>query len=326
MSNKEFQEPEEKEMNDDLVFDDFDPLGEPVLEKEYTKHNVKVDAKDFANDIPEPSFIPPPMSGQMSADEKVKKPQEQPFNPKMDSLPKKDKHDASEKVADMILSTYKFGKNWADTQLLFSQKQLNKMQDKGEIDLNVEIQVSPTVSMTAGEFIEDYNEQSKGTLVVTEEFETEIKPVLVRVLEKKGIGMTDEQLLLYLAGKELLVTGFMFNQGYNVKKEILKTLKEAVQVTKMQNVAPQPIAQPQPTYEAPPQPQPKQQTYSKPFNPDTNVNDFVNQMSGGIIDEPMYEEEIVADESIEPTPKLTIISEGTKKPISSGKRGRPKKK
>jgi hypothetical protein len=323
MSNKEFQEPEEKDMNDDFVFDDFDPLGEPVLEKEYTKHNVKVDAKDFANDIPEPSFIPPPMGGQMSADEKVKKPQEQPFNPKMDSLPKKDKHDASEKVADMILSAYKFGKGWADTQLLFNQKQLNKMQEKGEIDLDVEIQISPSVSMTAGEFIEDYNEQSKGTLVVTEEFVTEFKPVLVRVLEKKGVGMTDEQLLWYLAGKELLVTGFMFNQGYNVKKEILKTLKEAVQVTKMQNVAPQPIAQP--TYQAPPQ-QPKQQTYSKPFNPDTNVNDFVNQMSGGIVDEPMYEEEIVAHENTEPTPKITIISEGTKKPISSGKRGRPKKK
>lgn len=325
MSNKEFQEPEEKEINDDFVFDDFDPLGEPVLEKEYTKHNVKVDAKDFANDIPEPSFIPPPMGGQMSSEEKIKKPQE-PFNPKMDNLPKKDKHDASEKVADMILSTYKFGKNWADTQLLFSQKQLNKMQDKGEIDLDVPIQVSPTVSMTAGEFIEDYNEQTKGTLVVTEEFETEIKPVLVRVLEKKGIGMTDEQLLLYLAGKELLVTGFMFNQGYNVKKEILKTLKEAVQVTKMQNVAPQqPIAQPQQTYQAPPT-QPTQPTYSKPFNPDTNVNDFVNQMSGGIVDEPIYEEEFVAEQPTETSNKLTVISEGTNKPIGSGKRGRPKKK
>jgi hypothetical protein len=228
---KEFSEPEEKEINDDFVFDDFDPLGEAVLEKEYTKHNVKVDAKDFANDIPEPSFVPPPMGGQMSSEEKVKKPQEQPFNPKMDSLPKKDKHDASEKVADMIMSAYKFGKGWADTQLLFSQKQLNKMQEKGEIDLNVEIQISPSVSMTAGEFIEDYNEQTKGTLVVTEEFESEFKPVLVRVLEKKGIGMTDEQLLWYLAGKELLVTGFMFNQSNNVnltvttRRRITKTYK-----------------------------------------------------------------------------------------------------
>lgn len=324
MSNKEFQEPEEKEINDDFVFDDFDPLGEPILEKEYTKHNVKVDAKDFVNDIPEPSFIPPPMAGQMSSDDKVKKPQEQPFNPKMDSLPKKDKHDASEKVADMIMSTYRFGKTWADTQLLFSQKQLNKMQEKGEIDLDVPIQVSPTVSMTAGEFIEDYNEQTKGTLVVTDEFESEFKPVLVRVLEKKGIGMTDEQLLWYLAGKEVLVSAFMFNQGYTVKKEILKTLKEAVQVTKMQNVSSQPIPQPQQTYQAPPQ-QP-QQTYSKPFNPDTNVNDFVNQMSGGIVDEPIYEEQFVAKQPTEQSNKLTIISEGTKKPIGSGKRGRPKKK
>ena len=136
--------------------------------------------------------------------------------------------------------------------------------------------------------------------------------------------MTDEQLLWYLAGKEVLVSAFMFNQGYTIKKEILKTLKEAVQVTKMQNVAQQPIPQPQPTYQAhPQQPQP---TYNKPFNPDTNVNDFVNQMSGAIVEQPIQQEEFVSEQFTEPTPKLTIISEGTKKPIGSGKRGRPKKK
>jgi hypothetical protein len=134
--------------------------------------------------------------------------------------------------------------------------------------------------------------------------------------------MTDEQLLWYLAGKELLVTGFMFNQSNNVKKEILKTLKEAVSVTKMQNIAPQPIPQPQPTYQAPP----PQQTYSKPFNPETNVNDFVNAMSGSIVEQPIQQEEFVSEQYTEPSNKLTVISEGTKKPIGSGKRGRPKKK
>ena len=37
--SKEFSEPEEKNLNVENVeiIDDFNPLGEPILEKEYTK-------------------------------------------------------------------------------------------------------------------------------------------------------------------------------------------------------------------------------------------------------------------------------------------------
>jgi hypothetical protein len=56
------------------------------------------------------------------------------------------------------------------------------------------------------------------------------------------------------------------------------------------------------------------------------VNDFVNAMSGSIVEQPIQQEEFVSEQYTEPSNKLTIISEGTKKPIGSGKRGRPKKK
>jgi hypothetical protein len=331
--SKEYIEPEEKDLDknnsdDAIIMDDFNPLDEAVSEKEYTKHNVKVNPNDFVNDIPEPSFMPPPMMGTMNEEEKVKKPQE-PFNPQMNDMPKKDKHDAAGKVAEMIMSGYKFANQMADNALLFNERKIAKLQRNGEIDLSVEVPISPSATMSAGEFIQEFNDQSKGTISVTKEFEEEVTPVLTRVLEKRGIGMTDEQLLIYLFGKDILVKGFMVAQSLNVKKDMLNMLKEAT-TSRVGGVAPQPspqpsyTPQPEPTPQYEPQPQ-QEEVYSTQYNPDTNVNDFVNQMTGGI---PQYQEEFVdemmEEEQQEEKPKVKIISKGTKKPI--GKRGRPSKK
>ena len=323
MSNKEFQEPEEKELNDTSnaeILDDFSPLDEPVLEKEYTKHNVRINPNEFRNDIPEPSFMPPPMTGMVNEEEKVKKPQE-PFNKELKDLPKKDKEMASEKVAEMCITTYKWLNDFADSKLLIDERKLNKMQQKGEIDLSVEIPMGNT-SLTAMEFVQEYNEQSRGTITVSKEFEEEVRPVLTRVLEKRGIGMTDENYLYYLVIKDMLVKGFMAKQSLNVKKDILATLKEATMLIRgnaqpqPQPYQPQPQPQPQytqqapvPTYEV--EEEEEEEYYEEPSNPDTNVNDFVNEMVG-------------SKPKAQPKPKVKVISQGTTKTI--GKRGRPKKK
>lgn len=320
--SKEFSEPEENELNnteDAEVVDNFNPLDEPVLEKPYTKHNVRVDAKDFQNDIPEPSFMPPPMTGALQPEEKVKK-VEEPINMQMNDLPKKDKHDAAEKVADMILAGYKWANTFTDKQLLFDERKIAKLQREGEIDLSVEIPLSPTQTITAGEFIQEYNEQTEGTITVTKEFEDEVKPVLTRVLEKKGIGFTDEQYLYYLFGKDLLVKGFMVKQSLSVKKEMLNTLKEATAAMKSMSQpvftpAPQQTYQPEP--EPTPEPEPIRPT-APPRNPQTNVNDFVNEMTGGYIDEPVEE----VEEYEEPQKPVVKILKSGNKP----RRGRPRKK
>jgi hypothetical protein len=67
---KEFQEPEEKDLDNNTtdaeIIDDFNPLDEAIIEKAYTKPNVRFNQKDMVGDIPEPSFIPPPMGGSMN--------------------------------------------------------------------------------------------------------------------------------------------------------------------------------------------------------------------------------------------------------------------
>lgn len=328
---KEFVEPEEKELNDNTteaeIIDDFNPLGEPVNEKEYTKHNVRVDPNDFANPIPEPSFMPPPMSEPMTEEQKTKKPIE-PINPEMKDLPKKDKHDAAEKVAEMIITGYKFAWGWADTKLLFDENKIMKMQQEGEIDLSIPLDVAPNVTMSAGEFIEEYNSQSKGTLVVTDEFVEDVMPPLVRVLEKRGIGMTDEQYLMYAFGKHALTMGMMGYQALSVKKQMLQNMKDQTALLRQgtrSNMPPPPPPQQQQQQSTPPPPppsEPMEESIDDDYNyPDfnkqyeaPNVNEIVNKMTGG--EQPTYDDYQEVEK-----PSVKIIDNGGKK----GK-GRPKKK
>ena len=350
--NKEFQEPEEKELDKknteaEEVFDDFNPLDEPIAEKEYAQHNVRYNDRDMNNPIPEPSFVPPPMSDPIPKEDKPKQPEE-PFNPQMNNLPKKDKRDAAEKVAKMILDAYKFTNNYADSLLQINQRKINKRQENGELDLSINIPISPTQSMTAGEFINEYNEQTKGTITVSKEFEDEVMPVLIDVLEEEGISMTKKQELAYLIGKDVAVKGFMGYQNYKVKKDTLKMLMELNKNIKASNVInsqprqqeytppPQQPTTPEPTYQYQ-----EEQVYVKPHDPVTNVNDFVNEMTGGInpndiVYQPQtevpvpsevnftpYNDSETANDYQEPKPKVKIITDGVKKSI---KRGRPKRK
>jgi hypothetical protein len=132
----------------------------------------------------------------------------------------------------------------------------------------------------------------------------------------------------------------MMYQSLSVKKDTLKMIKELSLMQGATFTQPQPT--PQPTYTPPPTPQPtyQEEVYVKPHNPETNVNDFVNEMTGGI--PPTYEytpqtevpipsdvefqtDDLADDVYQEPKPSVKIISEGNSKKIKTN-RGRPKKK
>jgi hypothetical protein len=342
--NKEFQEPEEKILNstdDAIILDDFNPLDEAVNEKEYTKHNVRVNPNDFNKPIPEPSFTPPPMTGMLNEKDKPKdiKPKE-PFNPQAKDMSSKDKKLASKRVADMLMTAYKWANKFADNSLQFNERKVSKLVSDGQLDLNAQVPISPTDVVSAGEFIQEYNEQSKDTIVVTQEFEDEVMPVLIDVLEEEGITMTKKQELAFLIGKDVAVKSFMAYQSFGVKKDMLKMMVEFSKVNQQSYVAPSPAPAPAPTYTytAPVEPQP---TFTPPptrtHDPVNNVNDFVNEMTGGLnpnFDNPTdipvpsdvnfmpYNDEDMIDDYEEPKPKIKIITNGKPK----GSRGRPKKK
>jgi len=239
------------------------------------------------------------------------------------------------------MTAYKWVNKFADNSLQFNERKVAKLVSEGQLDLNTQVPITATETISAGAFIQEYNQQSRITIVVTTEFEDDVMPVLIDVLEEEGITMTKKQELAFLIGQDVAVKGFMAYQSLQVKKDMLKMMVEfsgmnRTYVAPAPTPAPTPAPQPTytPEYEYEPQP-----TFTPPptrtHDPVNNVNDFVNEMTGGInqnfdnaTDVPVasdvqftsFEDDDMTDYE-EPKPKVKIISDGVKKT----KRGRPKK-
>lgn len=224
-----YTEPEEK--------GGFNPLDEKVNEKPYSKLNVKTDADALNSPIGEPFFTPPPMNNDVAGDKSQQpksgggakaQPQQEAFNPAMNEIPHAEKSKASKHVASMIMQGYDFANQFANKGLMFSEKKLMKLQQEGEIDFaNTYIPYDMNGNvMPATEFIKEYNSQQEGAFKVTDEFKQEVTPVLERVLEKRGVGMTDEQFLMYMFGKDIAMKGFMFVSARAQMNQMIQLMKE----------------------------------------------------------------------------------------------------
>ena len=106
--------------------------------------------------------------------------------------------------------------------------------------------------MRAGVFFKEYNNQVEGILKVSDEFKEEVTPVLERVLAKRGVGMTDEQLLMFMFGKDIASKGVIFFQMKSQLNYMIQTIKDAT-VGQAAPPTPPPPQQPQ-------QPQQAQET------------------------------------------------------------------
>ena len=94
----------------------------------------------------------------------------------------------------------------------------------------------------------EYNNQVEGTLKVSDEFKEEVTPVLERVLAKRGVGMTDEQLLMFMFGKDIAAKSMMFFQQKQQLNFMIQSIKEATAGQFVQQ-APQPQQASQPQQE-----------------------------------------------------------------------------
>lgn len=228
----EIHEPEE-------VSVDFNPLDEPVNEKRYTSPNVNASATELNKPIEEPRFAPPPMEKKTLFEEK-KPPKPEPFNPEMKNIPKKETEMAATQMAKMIIQGYEWMHGLANKGLQVSEKRLNKLQAEGEINLNAMIDYDYGKKIRAGEFFQDYNEQVKDLLSVSDEFKEETIPVLERVLAKRGVGMTDEQYLMFLFGKDIAAKSLLFFQQRAVMNSMIESIKQATMSQFTQQAPPPP--------------------------------------------------------------------------------------
>lgn len=220
----------------------LNPLDEPVNEKRYTQPNVNTSAADLNKPIQEPSFAPPPLQPKniASNDEPRKR---EPINPEMKSIPKKETEFAAKQAAQMIMQGYEWAHGLANNALKVSERKLNQLQSEGEINLNAMIDYEYGKRMRAGEFFQIYNEQVGNVLQVSEEFKEETLPVLERVLAKRGIGLTDEQYLIYLFGKDIAAKSLIFFQQKATLNSMIESIKAAT-TSQYAQQAPPPTPQP----------------------------------------------------------------------------------
>lgn len=231
----------EPEENEEVFIDtDYNPLSDPINEKPYTKPNVTINPEELKGEIPEPDFTPPPMGSGEYEDEppisKKEKPQQetkaprqerkpapQPLNPEMEGANKSENRKSAKMLAEMSMQGYEMLHTLGNMAIPISQKQVNKMVEKG-VNLQTVVPYDETGNtMTIGEFIEEYNDQNKQLLTVDQDFKDEVMPVLTQVYEKRGLGATPEQKLAFLVAKDLGVKIMVVSSALSIQKSMINT-------------------------------------------------------------------------------------------------------
>jgi len=264
--------------NADVEFEnDFSPLNENVVQRDYTRPNVQgvVDGSP----IEEAVVIPPTFEDlnqsfqtnlngaemeteQQGDGRKVwgTSEEQSSANPYTENLDKKDQKKASEALVDAVLDGYSQLNGFANKLIQFNPNKIQKLISDGEIDGNLQI---PIQGQQIGvlDYINEYNKQTEGVIGVSDEFKEKVRPVMVRVFQKRNIGMTDEQLLAYYFGVDIVQKGAMMYSLRGQNTALLEQLKSMSAVPS----SPPPRQQQQ---EAPQQQAPQQEPQREYVEPD----------------------------------------------------------
>jgi hypothetical protein len=244
----------------EIIDDNFSPLDAPVKQRAYTQH--KIDESQVMQDLEEPSFERPSFSDLDGTSEEESSEPERPFNPSYSELDGKEKTMGAEMMADMTLDIYDKACFYMGKIPEISEEKLDKLIAEGEIDPSIQLQTEAG-GMPVKDFAVEFNESIKDAFLVSDEFKEKVKPPLIRVFKKRGIGMTDEQLLAYYFVTDLGAKGaqaFMLRKTANGILDSLKENTMAIRENTMRTERP-PAPAPQQTYQERPS---SQQTYQEP--------------------------------------------------------------
>ena len=211
----------------------YNPLtDEKVNEKSYARANIKISPADASKPIPEPTIVPPPTSSSNTGKDGTVKEPPKPINPLVAELNAKEKTNAAKVAASIAMNAYEAAHMLGNHVIKVSDNKLKKLARKNLINLKMPVPVSPTQSVSLEEFVQAYNEETGNVFTVSKEFKEEVTPVLERVLEKKGIGATDEQQLIYLFSKDLVVKGAQLVALMGQRKQFINHLIDATDAYK----------------------------------------------------------------------------------------------
>lgn len=280
----------------DTEYEDvFSPFNENVIERDYTRPNVtgQVDPSP----ISEPIVIAPSFEDLQSAFQNDLDGDNSPnmggdggdtwqsnANESMTELDNKEKRQASKAMVDAVLDGYQQLWGFANQQIKISPKKVNKMVQDGDISIGLNIPVQGG-SMPVLQFIDVYNKELDGLINVDDDFIAKVKPVMQRVFMKRNIGMTDEQLLGYYFGIDVITKAATLFSISKQNKELIESFKE------MSIGAP---SQPQRNYE-----EPKSASTERTYEEPTSQREYKEPEEKQAPKKSEYEEV----EIVEPKPK-----------------------
>ena len=253
----------------ETVDNDFSPLDAPVKQRSYTQH--KMDAHQVMPELEEPNFQAPSYTDFDEPTETEKEP-DRVFNEAYSELDGKEKTMGAEMMAEMTLDLYEKGCGLLGKVSELSETKLDRLIDEGEINPDITL-ATESGDVPIKEFAVEYNESIKEAFFVTDEFKEKVKPPLIRVFKKRGVGMTDEQLLAYYFITDLGTKGVQAFMLRKTANSIVDSLKQnTIAIRESQGVRPtQPV---QPT-------QPTQQTQTA-----SNDDDYAEIQSEVVYDKP----------------------------------------
>jgi hypothetical protein len=243
----------------EIISDDFSPLDAPVKQRSYTQH--KLGDLEEMGELEEPTFERPSFADLDGDSQEASAEPERPFNESFSELDGKEKTMGADMMAEMTLDIYEKGCFYMGKIPEISESKIDKLIAEGEIDASIQLQTEAG-AMPIKDFAVEFNESIKEAFVVTDEFKEKVKAPLIRVFKKRGIGMTDEQLLMYYFGTDIATKGaqaFMLRKTTN---SILDSLKENTMALREQQASQTP---------RPPRPEPVRDTNSNPIS--TNNTD-----------------------------------------------------
>jgi hypothetical protein len=263
------------EQNEDF-YSGFSPLDEPVKERSYTKGNV--DSKGLEAELEEPTFDAPNFS---DFDEETKEPST--FNPAIENLDKKEQLYATEQMVDTVLDVYGKAHLLANRVTKIKEDKIAKAMEDGEIDPSLEVPIDNMGnSLGLMDYVQEYNSQLSDAIKLEDDFVEKVRPAMIRVFQKKGLAMTDEQFLGVAYGTDILTKGAMIFQLVKQNNKLFSMWKEQSNFvpkskpSKPSNSGstppPTPTPTPQPSQNTPP-PTP---TFSEPeeFSAESMVGDM----------------------------------------------------
>ena len=254
----------------------YNPMMDNVIERAYTQVESDANATQLSTAIPEPMAARRTISSRENPYDMLggggnsgggsgsggRKSDVPPINPAMNDINDKEKKMGAEHLAKLVVDGYEQLHVFANKALQFPESKLRKLESEGLVNLNIEIPYDYGKTITAGEFVKEFNEQNKDALTVSREFKKEVTPVLTRVMEKHGAGLTDEQYLGYLIFKDLAVKLVIGSQIRTTMNDMINVIKEYTLAMKESGQAPQP--RPQASRPQEPEPQAPQPNYTQP--------------------------------------------------------------